>query len=251
MLEVTLEQLVDLTGKKILVTGASSGIGRATSIELSKLNAQVILIGRNRMELENTLSQMSGSNHGYYINDLTDLSGIGTLVKHVVEADGRKLDGMVHCAGVSLRLPVRNLNYENMDVVMKTNFYSFVELVKHYSHRNSNGGSIVAVSSVAAQEGNVGQTIYAASKAALDAAVKTLSKELVKKGIRVNSVRPSFINTAMLEELKQKTGKETLGERQLLGIGEPEDVANLIAFLLSDASKFITGANYLIDGGSC
>ncbi|MGN0375534.1 MAG: SDR family NAD(P)-dependent oxidoreductase [Butyrivibrio sp.] len=245
-----MRQLVDLTGKKILVTGASSGIGRATSIVLSQLGAQVILIGRNEIELKNTLGQMTDDIHRYYTYDLTDLDSISILMKRIVEDDGKKLDGMVHCAGISLRLPVRNLSYDNMDVVMKTNFYSFVELVKQYSHRNSNGGSIVAISSVAAEDGGVGQTIYAASKAALDSAVKTLSKELARKGIRVNSVRPSYINTAMLEELKRKTGNESIGHNQLLGIGEPEDVANLVAFLLSDASKFITGSNYLIDGGS-
>lgn len=244
-----MEGLMDLAGKKILVTGASSGIGRATAIVLSKLGAQVVLVGRNEERLNDTLQHLSGRDHRCYTYDLAILEGIGPLLQEAVNHDGKKLDGIAHCAGVSLRLPVRNLRYEKMDMVMRTNFYSFVELAKHYS-RNCSGGSIVAVSSLAAQEGGAGQTIYAASKAALDAAVKTLSKEFAKKGIRVNSVRPGYVNTPMYEDIKQKVGKDTLGEDQLLGIGEPEDVANLIAFLLSDASRFITGANYLIDGGS-
>ena len=104
---------------------------------------------------------------------------------------------------------------------------------------------------MAAVKGSIGQTIYAASKAAVDISVKTLSKELVKKNIRINSVRPGFINTAMVDQWNEKTKNNILGQNQLLGIGEPTDVAGLIAYLLSDASVFITGANYTIDGGSC
>lgn len=247
-----MKQLIDFTNRKVIVTGASGGIGQAVSLLLSELGAQVILIGRNMEHLKRNLNQMPNNSHKYFVYDLMDLNGIGKLIENIVEYDGKKLDGLVHCAGVSLRLPIRNLNYENMDVVMKTNFYSFVELVKHYSRKKyNNGGSIVAVSSLAATEGSVGQTAYAASKAAIDISVKTLSKELFKKNIRINSVRPGFINTSMLEGLKNKTGSDLLGQNQLLGIGEPVDVANLIIYLLSDASRFITGANYTIDGGSC
>lgn len=246
-----MKKLVDLSGKKILVTGASSGIGRETAILLSQLGAQVVLIGRRESELQATLNQMVGGNHRYYCFDLAVLKDIANVVKQCVEVDGIKLNGLVHCAGISLRLPIRALNFDNMDEVMKINFYAFIELVKAYTSKNiCNGGSVVAVSSIAAQNGGAGQTIYAASKAAVDASVKTLSKELVKKNIRVNSVCPSYIKTAMYEEIKAKTGSDSLGDSQLLGVGEPQDVANLIAFLLSDASKFVTGANYLIDGGS-
>ncbi|MEY8509485.1 SDR family oxidoreductase [Lachnospiraceae bacterium 42-17] len=246
-----MKPLVNLSERKIIVTGASSGIGKAVAIMLSELDAQVILIGRSEQRLKAVLEQMEGKPHQYYVYDLTRLDGIGSLVKRIVDEDGKKLDGLVHCAGISLCLPVRNLNYENMDIVMKTNYYSFMELIKHYSCRNHNGGSIVGVSSMAAVKGSIGQTIYAASKAAVDISVKTLSKELVKKNIRINSVRPGFINTAMVDQWNEKTKNNILGQNQLLGIGEPTDVAGLIAYLLSDASSFITGANYTIDGGSC
>ena len=233
-----MKPLVNLSERKIIVTGASSGIGKAVAIMLSELDAQVILIGRSEQRLKAVLEQMEGKAHQYYVYDLTRLDGIGSLVKRIVDEDGKKLDGLVHCAGISLCLPVRNLNYEKMDIVMKTNYYSFMELIKHYSCRNHNGGSIVGVSSMA-------------SKAAVDISVKTLSKELVKKNIRINSVRPGFINTAMVDQWNEKTKNNILGQNQLLGIGEPTDVAGLIAYLLSDASSFITGANYTIDGGSC
>lgn len=245
-----MEAIVDLTDKKIVVTGASSGIGRATCILLSRLGAKIMLVGRREGELANTLQQMEGKAHLCFPCDLADLDNIESLIKKIVSSDGHKLDGLVHCAGTSLTLPVKNLNYHNMDAVMRINFYSFIELVKWYSHKNCNAGSIVGISSYAAITGRAGQTIYAASKAALDVAVKSLSKELIKKNIRINSIQPSFVNTAMYEDAKNKIGNDDLGSNQLLGVGEPEDIANLIAYLLSDAAKFITGANYLIHGGS-
>ena len=246
-----MEPMIDLTNKKIVVTGASSGIGRAVCILLSQLGAKVMLTGRKEEELSNTLEQMAGEGHCCFPYDLSDLDNIGSLIGDIVDSDGKKLDGLVHCAGISVRAPIRNLDYAKMDAVMKINFYAFVELVKQYAHKNSNGGSIVGISSYAAINGAKGQTMYAASKAALDAAVISMSKELYKKQIRINSVRPGFVNTAMYENSKKQLGNDKLGEDQLLGVGEPEDVANLIAFLLSDASRFITGSNYLINGGSC
>lgn len=246
-----MEPMIDLTNKKIVVTGASSGIGRAVCILLSQLGAKVMLTGRKEEELQNTLEQMTGEGHCCFPCDLSDLDNIESLIRDIVDSDGKKLDGLVHCAGISVRAPIRNLDYAKMDAVMKINFYAFVELVKQYARKNSNGGSIVGISSYAAINGATGQTVYAASKAALDAAVISMSKELCKKQIRINSVRPGFVNTAMYENSKKQLGNDKLGENQLLGVGEPEDVANLIAFLLSDASKFITGSNYMIHGGSC
>lgn len=243
--------IIDLSDKKIVVTGASSGIGRATCILLSQLGAHVMMVGRREDELENTLQQMDGEGHRYFPYDLTDLEHIEDLIRDIVSYDGDKLDGLVHCAGISRRLPIRNLNYSNMDPIMRINFYAFIELAKAYAHKNCNGGSIVGISSYASINGGTGQTIYAASKAALDAAVIVLSKELVRKNIRINSIRPGYVNTAMYENAMKKTGSDELGNQQLLGVGEPEDIANMIAYLLSDAAKFITGSNYVINGGSC
>lgn len=246
-----MESIIDLSDKKIVVTGASSGIGRSVSILLSKLGAHVMMIGRREEELENTLRQMDGEEHRYFPYDLTDLDHIGDLIRDIVGCDGDKLDGLVHCAGISRRLPMRNLNYSNMDPIMRINFYAFIELTKAYAHKNCNGGSIVGISSYAATNGGTGQTAYAASKAALDAAIIVLSKELARKNIRINSIRPGYVNTAMYVDAMKKTGSDELGNQQLLGVGEPEDVANMIAYLLSDAAKFITGSNYVINGGSC
>lgn len=145
-------------------------------------------------------------------------------------------------------MPIKSLSCDLLELLMRTNFYSFVELARQYSFRkNNNGGSIVAVSSMAAVAADRGQIAYAASKAAINASVVAMSKELAKKKIRVNSVMPGMVNTRMLQQ-----GQEVFGElriNQLMGAGEPIDIANMIAFLLSDAARFITGANMEMDGG--
>ncbi|MGI6085623.1 MAG: SDR family NAD(P)-dependent oxidoreductase [Acetivibrionales bacterium] len=245
-----MKNIIDLTGRKILVTGASSGIGRETSILLSQIGANVVIVGRNDKELTNTMAAMNDGNHKSFTCDLMELENVKELVLNAVDYDGNKLDGLVHCAGISIDLPLKNLEYNKMDQLMKTNFYSFIELVKNFSRKNiSGGGSIVGVSSRAAIGGAKCQTIYSASKAALDASVRTLAIELVQKKIRINSVRPGFIKTALVNNYMETCGVGSAGERQLLGIGEPIDVANLIAFLLSDATRFITGRSFEVDGG--
>ena len=246
-----MKNIIDLSGRKILVTGASSGIGRETAMLLGSMGASVVLTGRDENALTETLGNMSeggGKKHYFITCDLSQPDGIAGLVEEAVGFDGKKLDGLVHCAGISVRMPIKNLNCDLLELLMRTNFYSFVELARQYSFRkNHNGGSIVAVSSMSAIAADRGQIAYAASKAAINASVVAMSKELAKKKIRVNSVMPGMVNTRMLQQ-----GYEVFGElkiNQLMGPGEPIDIANMIAFLLSDAAKFITGANLEMDGG--
>lgn len=247
-----MDRLVDLSKRKILVTGASSGIGRAAAILLSRLGANLVLVGRNVEALKETESALAVGNHKIIVFDLADLSEIEYIFSEAVVHDKEKLNGFVYSAGVSSVVPLRNLNYNIMDNVMKINYYAFIEMVKYYSLKKySQGGSIVALSSIAAKQAGKCQTIYAASKAAIDISVRTLSMELVKKDIRINSVLPGMTDTNMAQ------GWDDMGEHlaeivqsQLLGLGKPEQIANLIAFLLSDAASFITGRNYHIDGGS-
>ncbi len=246
--------LIDLTGKKILVAGASSGIGAETSRLLSKLGASVILVARREQLLKETLTSLFGDGHAYYCQDLSHLDNIEPFVKQVIDDVG-PLDGYVHCVGVSVYRPISFLTPDVVKSVMDINFCSFIEMIRCLTKRKRfhSGMSIVGVSSVAAQQGNQTKTVYSSSKAAMDAAVRCLGKELAPKDIRINNVAPALIKTAIFDELQESnTGAgdtDNVIARQYLGIGEPLDVANMIAFLLSNASRFITGSTIGIDGG--
>lgn len=249
-----MRNIINLTGKKIIVTGASMGIGCEVAKLLSQVGAQVVLVARNEEKLKETLSQLEkGANHFYKCCDLSEIDTIGKLIKDIIDYDEVKLDGFVHCAGLSKMLPLGTINYAIEDQMMRINYYAFIELTKEYSKKkNNNGGSIVGISSTAAANGEMCQTVYTATKGALDAVLRPLSKELVRKGIRINSVRPGLTQTDMGDELSMLTGKDIdaeLASTQVQGMVQPIDVANAVAFLLSDASRFITGRSIFVDGG--
>lgn len=243
---------MDLSGKRILVTGASSGIGRETSVLLSKLGATVILVARNEQRLKETYDMLEKGEHEYISFDISKLDELNELVEMLIK-NNKKLDGFVHCAGICPIIPIQIIDYKKMQEIMTVNYFSFIEIIKYYAKKKySNGGSIVAVSSVSSFAGWKGASLYCGSKGALDSSIKALSIELCTKNIRVNSVVPSNIKTKMFEESVQFAGNEAMEKiisSQPLGLGEPIDVANAIAFLLSDASKFITGTSLVVDGG--
>ncbi len=245
---------LNLSGKNVMVTGASSGIGKGIAILLSKIGANIIMVARNEERLKEVLTELEPGNHSYYLYDLNNPDGIGTMVDDVC-SEGLKLNGLVHSAGTSRTVPLQYLNLNDLKDIMSVNFYSFIELAKHFSRRknNDNGGSIVAISSISSKVGARGLTAYSASKGALDSAIKPLALELAPKGIRINSVAPGMIQTQLYDGLKQIVNsgalEDNLKKRQVMGIGEPEDVAHAVAFLLSDASRFITGTSMIVDGG--
>ncbi|MDA3885153.1 MAG: SDR family NAD(P)-dependent oxidoreductase [Candidatus Delongbacteria bacterium] len=241
---------IDLTGKTILVTGASSGIGRETSVHLSKLGANIIMIARNIDNLKGTLSRMEGKAHKIYSYDLKKIEGIETLVQNIVDLNG-PLNGFVHCAGISIMRPVKLIKYDFLHEMMLINFYSFVELVRCLSKKSKSkeGASFLGISSVAANKGNKSQGAYSASKAALDSIIKPMAKELSNRKIRVNTILFGMIKTEMYKGFLEQGGDTTVWNDQYMGIGETIDAANAIAFLLSDASKFITGTGLVVDGG--
>lgn len=243
---------LDLTNKNIMVTGASSGIGRDTALLLSKLGAKTILIARNEEKLKNVIHQMDGNDHIYYPFDLSNIDEIELLFKKIC-FNSYKLDGLVHCAGIDVCRPLKITTKKILNEIMTINFYSFYELTRVFSNKKyNNGGSIVAISSVAAQRGRKTLSAYSASKAAIEGAVRSLSVELADINIRINAIAPSFVETEMFKKYIDLAGEEAVKDimkKQILGIGKTEDVANAAAYLLSDSSKFITGSVFSVDGG--
>ena len=232
--------------KNILITGASSGIGKATSIYLSEQGYQCVLVSRNKDELERISNDLP-SKSWFFPYDLNNLTDIEHIYQFCAENDV-KLDGLVHCAGITKDLPVRANDIDIMQEVLTVNYASFVELCKYFSGKkyHSPQSSIVAISSHGSQSCASGTCVYSSSKAAINAAVKVMSKEFLRYGIRVNAILPSFVNTPMIPEF---IDAETQKKNQPLGIIEPEYISYLVEFLLSDHAKYITGTLFPITGG--
>ena len=242
-----------LSGKKILITGASSGIGRQCAIHCSKMGAIVVLIGRDENRLQETLSRMDGEGHLVCPADLIQLESIKPLVQDVVSKLG-PLDGFIHSAGIEKTLPVKSLKPSDYEEIMRVNTLSAFEFVRYLSgSKNFNqGGSIVLISSITSVIGRVGVSAYAASKGALVSAAKTMALELAKRRVRINTVSPGTVLTPLMQNYLSQISEEEKQKRIEgfpLGLGEPEDVANTCIYLLSDASKWMTGQNIIIDGG--
>lgn len=244
---------MDLSGRCVLVTGASSGIGRETALLLSQLNARVILVGRSRERLEAACQQLQGAGHRVEPFDLSALQEVPAWLKRLTAETG-PLAGLVHSAGVQNVLPLRVLTAERIEALFRINVSAAVMLAKGFCHKGCGqpGGSIVFVSSIAALAGRPGATAYSASKAALVALARSAALELAKDRIRVNCVAPGLVQTKMLEQLREWLPPENftaLEAQHPLGLGNPRDVAYAIAFLLADASRWITGTTLVVDGG--
>lgn len=243
--------LIELRHKRILITGASSGIGRACAIRASELGASVVLTGRRLDALEETRRLMTNQeSHTVIAGDISSPD----FIKSLANAAGI-LDGLVHAAGVCLAIPVGMIDRSLLIESIQTNYFAFMELMKLYSKKRyaNIGFSAVAVSSVSAEVGWAGGALYSGSKGALSAAVRALALELAPKRIRVNAVCPSNIKTPMFDNLagdvNDEKAIEELKSKQPLGLGTPDQVAYPVCFLLSDAASFITGTNLPVDGG--
>lgn len=241
----------NLTGKRILVTGASSGIGRACAVRAAELGASVVLTGRRESALNDTLAQMPDADrHAVVAGDIGDPSFVRTLLDQVA-----KIDGLVHAAGVCPAIPIGVADAAAIVDSMRVNYFAFMELMKLCSRRKyvNDGFSAVAISSVSSEVGWSGGALYSGSKGALSAAVRALALELAPKGMRVNAVCPSNIRTPMFDSLagdmNDEAGLAVLKAKQPLGLGSPEQVAWPVCFLLSGAASFITGVNLPVDGG--
>ena len=241
------ESVFSLDGKTILVTGASSGIGRTTAIECSKAGAKVILLGRSLERLNETLADCVGEGHCFIQCDLADLDSLSEKLIGISE-----LDGVVHNAGVNTKYLVKNLSKDKIDGIFHTNYYAPVLMTQLFLKKKilKKNASLVFVSSISATLGAVSNSVYASSKGALNSFVRSLALEIAPRGMRANVIQPGMIETpilsayAMSEELEAFKNSAPLGHP-----GEPVDIANGCVYLLSEASKFVTGSIFTIDGG--
>lgn len=238
-----------LEGKTILITGASSGIGRAIAVECSKMGARVVLTARNESRLRETIDLMTGDGHRYVCADLGSEESILQLVEQLP-----MLNGVVHNAGMAYRMPCKMVKSDHLEQVMKTNFEGPVLLQKYLmkKKRIEKEASVVFIASRAPFAPASGNAIYAASKGALLAYAKCLGLEVASQKIRVNSICPAMIWTDLVAKDADHTGEnyEEIQERYpLKRFGKPEDVAYLTVYLLSDASQWMTGSQIDITGG--
>jgi len=242
----------DFTGKKIVIAGGTSGIGSATAKLLADQGADIYLLGRNQEKLNDVLNDLYGKGHKSYVVDFNQTVRYKDIFDDII-SDRRKIDGVVYCVGQVRLLPVNSMKRALMDETMTVNLYSFIELLSVFSkNKYHDGASVVGISSIASVYPQKGQGLYAASKSAMNAFVTSLSQELVKKGIRINTVMPGATDTRMYQNAiqdKSPEEQEKMEKRQILGISDPAEIANVIVFLLSDASKVITGREIYADGG--
>lgn len=237
-----------LASKHILVTGASSGIGKGIAIACAKMGATVIVTGRNITRLRETLSMMPDGNHKIIHADLTKTVDINHLVEELP-----KLDGFVQCAGVGSRVPCKDITQESIDYTMNTNFEAPILLQSAILRKKkiNKAASIVYIASIAAWSPSMGNGIYSASKGAIISYAQCLAQELAPRQIRVNCICPAMVWTDLI--IQDGVTREDLQEDEkhypLKRYGTPEDIANLAIYLLSDASSWMTGSSIKISGG--
>ncbi len=237
-----------LTGKNILITGASSGIGKATALLCAEMGAQVWITGRNKERLNEVFLQLAGENHQQIVADLTTEEGLDTIVDFTDQ-----LDGVVFSAGITKPTPIRFIKPKHEKEIFDINYRSplFLSAKLLKKKKINPKGSLVFLSSFAADYAYIGGALYSSSKSAIESLSRTLAKELSPKKIRSNCLKPSFVKGQMVEDTEKIASKELMDkfeEMMPLGFGEPEDVANAAVFLLSDGSAWITGVEISMGG---
>jgi len=238
-----------LEGKTILVTGATAGLGRQTAVTASHMGARVIITGRNEMRLEDTMSKLAGSGHQAIPAELTQAVAREQLVEALPS-----LDGIAHSAGLTLLHPFKFTDEKRYREIYAINVEAPMFLTQRlFKHRKlNNGGSIVFISSLGAFRGVVGHSVYAGSKAALVGLSRVLAHELSNLKIRSNCISPGMVRTEVVEAFAQQLSPEAQAADEAgypLGYGTPEDVANAVVYFLSPASRWVTGTNFIMDGG--
>jgi NAD(P)-dependent dehydrogenase (short-subunit alcohol dehydrogenase family) len=244
-----------LQGKNIVITGASSGIGRCIAIECSKVGANVFLLARNQERMEQTFSELSPGNHRMAVVDLKEVAGLENIVSSLLY-DNCQVHGMVHAAGAIFTSPFSMTRPKHFESLFTINVIAGFELARILSQKKycdpQWGGSYVFISSVSAIHGQQGLTAYASSKGALLSGVRSLALELITRKIRVNAISPGIVRTPMSDTLFDSIPEDAvnlLQEQHPMGFGEPIDVAMPCIFLMSEAGRWINGHNLVLDGG--
>jgi NAD(P)-dependent dehydrogenase (short-subunit alcohol dehydrogenase family) len=244
---------MELTGKQILVAGATSETGQAIVSQLSKLGARVVMIDNSEESLLEIKGNAESNSIRCFAFDIFENAQIEPQLKLISKECGA-FDGFVYCAGIGGVRPLSLTKYSFIHEMMNANVYSFIEMARCITKKNCfvSGGSIITISSVSSIKGLKSKTAYCASKAALDASVRCMAAELSDKGIRVNSILKGWVESDMKKDFiknNMELSENDDFKRQLLGVIQTEELANTVAFLLSDATKTITGTSLLLDGG--
>lgn len=242
-----------LKNKIVLITGASSGIGKQCAISCSKMGARIILVARNEDRLKSVMAELEGDNHLYFSIDITEYDKIADIVKKAVEKVG-KIDGFIHSAGIEITKPLKVMKSYDYERLFSINVIAGFEFAKIITKRkNSNeGASLVFIASIMGVVANSALVGYCSSKGALISGIRALALEYASKKIRYNCVSPGYIETAMMVNVGKNLEENELVniKREFpLGLGKPEGVANACVYLLSEASNWVTGTNLIIDGG--
>jgi NAD(P)-dependent dehydrogenase (short-subunit alcohol dehydrogenase family) len=235
-----------LTGRTILVTGASSGIGRAVALMASEMGAQIILSGRDEQRLEDCKLSLPGQGHLILPLDLMDESAIQDFASQIPE-----INGMVFSAGIAEVVPFRMISTSHVSRVMQVNFNAPVYLTQALLKKKKfkPAASMVFISAISDHIAPAGSAVYSASKAALNAFVRSVALEVSKSRLRANCISPGYVKTPLLDRLSSTTSVDEMVKLAPLGLIQPDEVAASAIYLLSDASKWVTRSNLVVDGG--
>jgi NAD(P)-dependent dehydrogenase (short-subunit alcohol dehydrogenase family) len=256
-MSASVDRPLPLQGRTIVVTGASSGIGRAVAQAAARLGARVVLLGRDETRLTETQALLDGAGHTCVTLELTQYDEIPAAFKKIIAEHG-PLSGLVHCAGVEGFLPIGLVKPANIERMLSITVTAGLMLTKALTARDAcvaGQASIVYLSSVAGGRGEAGMSMYSASKAAVEGAVRSLAVELAPRGVRVNAIAAGAVKTPMHDRIVSRIPADAVAayeRKHLLGFGEPEAVADAVTFLLGPGSRWITGTTLVVDGGySC